>query len=187
MKPASRVGVGLLGLGLATVPSLRRTPPGWEVRAFHRVNGLPDGMHAPVWVVMQMGALGAVPAAAGLAAATGRAGAARRMLIGGVGAWALSKVAKRVVRRGRPAAVLGAVNVRGRGAGGDGFLSGHAGVSMVLVLATAGTVPGPALATASVLPAAVGLARIYVGAHLPLDVLGGWALGVAIDGALRPG
>jgi undecaprenyl-diphosphatase len=26
---------------------------------------------------------------------------------------------------------------------------------------------------------AVGIARMFVGAHLPLDVLGGWALGIA--------
>jgi membrane-associated phospholipid phosphatase len=30
----------------------------------------------------------------------------------------------------------------------------------------------------------VGLARIYVGAHLPLDVAGGAALGLAIDAAM---
>jgi undecaprenyl-diphosphatase len=31
----------------------------------------------------------------------------------------------------------------------------------------------------------VALARVYVGAHLPLDVLGGAALGLAVAGAVR--
>jgi undecaprenyl-diphosphatase len=181
------VGLGLAGLGLAAVPSLRHRPPAWETSVFHGVNGLPDGVHAPVWAVMQLGAVGAAPAAAAVAAVTGRPVMARRMLVGGVGAWALSKVAKRIVRRGRPAAVLGPVHVRGRDAGGDGFLSGHAGVSMVLALAASSTSSRPVRAVMSAVPAAVGLARVYVGAHLPLDVLGGWALGLAIDGALRLG
>jgi undecaprenyl-diphosphatase len=36
-----------------------------------------------------------------------------------------------------------------------------------------------------VLAATVGAARVYVGAHLPLDVVGGAALGLVVDGALR--
>ena len=39
--------------------------------------------------------------------------------------------------------------------------------------------PGEAAAFRAV----IGLARIYVGAHLPLDVVGGAALGLAIDAA----
>ena len=30
----------------------------------------------------------------------------------------------------------------------------------------------------------VGLARMYVGAHLPLDVVGGYAVGLAVDGVV---
>ena len=32
---------------------------------------------------------------------------------------------------------------------------------------------------------AVGLTRVYVGAHLPLDIAGGAALGLAVDAAVR--
>jgi undecaprenyl-diphosphatase len=30
-------------------------------------------------------------------------------------------------------------------------------------------------------PLIVGFARVYVGAHLPLDVVGGWAIGVTVS------
>jgi membrane-associated phospholipid phosphatase len=38
---------------------------------------------------------------------------------------------------------------------------------------------------AGVLVPAVCLARVHVGAHLPLDVAGGAALGLAVGGAVR--
>ena len=37
----------------------------------------------------------------------------------------------------------------------------------------------------AVLAVAVCLARVYVGAHLPLDIVGGAALGLAVGGAVR--
>jgi glycosyltransferase 2 family protein len=43
--------------------------------------------------------------------------------------------------------------------------------------------PGGRALTLAAVPV-VGLARIYVGAHLPLDVAGGAALGLVIDAAL---
>ena len=103
---------------------------------------------------------------------------------GGTSAWALSKVAKRIVRRPRPAILLPGTRCRGREAAGLGYLSGHAGVAVALgaaALPRLGTA-GRAL-TLSTVPV-VGLTRVYVGAHLPLDVAGGMALGLAIEAAM---
>ena len=101
-----------------------RVSPG-EAAAFRAVNDLPGWLYPPAWVVMQLGTLGAAPAAAGHA---------------GV------------------AVALGAAALPRLGPGGRAF--------------TLAAVP------------VVGLTRIYVGAHLPLDVAGGAALGPAIDAAL---
>jgi undecaprenyl-diphosphatase len=63
-------------------------------------------------------------------------------------------------------------------------VSGHAGVALAL-----GTAAYPELgrtgrlATLVAVPT-VGLCRIYVGAHLPLDVIGGAAMGLAVDAAV---
>ena len=107
-----------------------------------------------------------------------------RLLAGGTSAWTLSKVVKRMVQRPRPASLLPGTRRRGREAAGLGYLSGHAGVAVVLgaaVLPRLG--PGGRALTLAAVPV-VGLTRIYVGAHLPLDVAGGAALGLAIDAAL---
>lgn len=154
-----------------------------EAAIFQRVNALPDVLHAPVWVVMQGGALGAVPLAAGAALWTGRPRLSLRLATAGTSAYCLAKAVKRTVGRGRPRDLLANVNVRGHAAGGHGYVSGHASVSMALAAGCAalGPSPGRFAPTAALL---VGAARIYVGAHLPLDVAGGAALGLLLDASI---
>ena len=179
--PRIRLGVGLAAL-LATAGAVRRDRAGpREAGAFLAVNGLPDALYPPAWVVMQAGALGAVPAAAAAAWLAGDGDLASRLLAGGTGAWALSKVVKQAVRRPRPAELLPEVRGRGRDAAGLGYLSGHAAVVVTLGVAALPRL-GPAgrALTLTAMPL-VGLTRVYVGAHLPLDIAGGAALGLAVE------
>jgi undecaprenyl-diphosphatase len=88
------------------------------------------------------------------------------------------------VRRPRPAALLPGTRGRGRDAAGLGYLSGHAGVAVALGAAALPHLrPAARILTLTAIPT-VGLTRVYVGAHLPLDIAGGAALGLAIDAAL---
>jgi undecaprenyl-diphosphatase len=182
--PRVRLGAGTAAL-LVTAMAVRRDGVGpCETAVFRAVNGLPGALYPPAWVIMQLGTVGAAPAAAGAAWLAGDRELAGRLLAGGTSAWALSKVVKRMVRRPRPAILLPGTRRRGREAAGLGYLSGHAGVAVAL-----GAAAFPRLGTAgravtlSIVPV-VGLTRIYVGAHLPLDVAGGAALGVVIDAAM---
>jgi undecaprenyl-diphosphatase len=181
--PRVQLGLGLAGL-LPTASAVRqdRVGPG-EARAFRAVNGLPDSWRLPAWVVMQLGAFGAVPAAAITAWLAGDGELAGRLLIGGTGTWALSKVVKQIVRRPRPVSLLPGIRRRGRDAAGLGYLSGHAGVAVALGAAALPRLgPGGRALTLSAIPL-VGLTRVYVGAHLPLDIAGGAALGLAVNAA----
>lgn len=155
-----------------------------EARAFRTVNGLPDPLYPPAWVIMQLGTLGAASAAAGVAWLAGDRKLAARLLAGGTGTWTLSKLVKRMVRRPRPALLLPGTRRRGRDAAGLGYLSGHAGVAVALGAAALPHLgPVRRALTLGAIPA-VGLARVYVGAHLPLDIAGGAALGLAVDAAV---
>ena len=182
--PRVRLGVGVAAL-LATAGAARRgrVKP-WEAAAFKAVNGLPDSIYRPVWVVMQLGALGAVPAAAATAWLAEDDKLAGRFLAGGTVTWGLSKLVKQMVGRPRPVALLQETRHRGREATGLGYLSGHGAVAVALGAAALPRL-GPA-GRALVLGAIplVGLSRVYVGAHLPLDIAGGAALGLAVDAAV---
>ena len=184
MRPGTRVGLGAAGLALATLPVRRNRVGETEARVFTSVNGLPDSLHAPVWVVMQCGALVAAPVSAAVATALGEKRLAVQLATAGTTTWALSKVVKRLVRRERPALLLPAVVVRGQAASGLGYLSGHAGVATALAVALVPRLGLRRSAPALGIAGTVGLTRLYVGAHLPLDVLGGWALGLVVEGGV---
>jgi len=183
--PWIRLGAGTAAL-LVTAAAVRRDHVGpGEDLVFRAVNGLPDSLYPPAWVVMQLGTLGAAPAAAGVAWLAADGELAGRLLVSGAATWALSKLVKQMVRRPRPASLLPGTACRGREAAGLGYLSGHAGVAVALGAAALPRLgpAGRALAL-SVIPV-VGLTRVYVGAHLPLDVVGGAALGLAVEAAVR--
>jgi membrane-associated phospholipid phosphatase len=179
--PQVRLRIGTAAL-LATALAVRRDRVSQgEARVFGAVNGLPDAWQAPAWAIMQLGTLGAAPAAAGAAWLAGERELAGRLLASGTATWALSKVVKRMVRRPRPAALLAGTHRRGRDAAGLGYLSGHAGVAVALGAAALPRLGPAGRALSMTAIPVVGLSRVYVGAHLPLDVAGGAALGLAVE------
>lgn len=149
-----------------------------EEHVFRRVNCAPDTLHGPVWVVMQGGSLAFVWLSATLAWRFDRKRLALVIAAVGTTVWGGVKLVKPLAGRGRPQGHLEAVRIRGRPQTGLGYPSGHAAVSTaVAIIATANArrwIPTAAFAAALM----VGISRIYVGAHLPVDVAGGFGLGI---------
>ncbi|CAA9252694.1 MAG: hypothetical protein AVDCRST_MAG10-2252 [uncultured Acidimicrobiales bacterium] len=178
-----RWAIGLSVLAGTILPLHRDRIGRREQQTFRLVNGLPDRLYPPAWTVMQLGALAAAPATAGVALLAGNRPLARRLMTRGTASWALAKVVKGLVRRGRPAALLPGVRNRGAESRGLGYLSGHAAVATTLAATAYPHLGARGRRLAVGLTSVVGVARIYVGAHLPLDVAGGVALGLLVDGA----
>ena len=182
--PRVRLGAGTAVLLVTAWAARRGRISPAEITAFRAVNGLPDSIHPPAWAIMQLGTLGAAPVAAGMAWLAGERQLASRLLAAGTSTWALSKLVKQVVRRPRPGALLPAIHYRGRPAAGLGYLSGHAGVAAALGAAAFPRLGRGGRALVLIAVPAVGLTRIYTGAHLPLDIVGGAAFGLAVAAAV---
>jgi glycosyltransferase 2 family protein len=172
-----RAVLGAIVLAVTTVFARRRTIGASERNLFRLVNDLPGIAEVPLTVVMQAGALPAVPVAAGGALVARRPRLAAACSIAGVAAWFAAKGLKDLVDRGRPAAVLPETIVRGVAANGLGFPSGHAAVAAALATVLCPYLSRPWRRVAWGVVIVVAVARIYVGAHLPVDVIGGVALG----------
>jgi membrane-associated phospholipid phosphatase len=152
--------------------------PGPERWAFDVVNGLPGAVWPVVWAPMQLGSLaGSLVVVAAVELATRNHRLALAALVASQAAWWSAKVVKALVARGRPGALLPGVHLREH-ASGLGYVSGHSAVAFALAAALAPSLPRRWRPAPFALAAVVAVARVYSGAHLPLDTVGGIGLGL---------
>lgn len=158
----------------------------WERAIFHAINGLPPWLEPPMQAVQMLGVLLIGPAVAIVALAFAKPRLAVAALAATLLKLGSERVVKLAVERQRPAvSTPDAIARAGVSVRGLAFVSGHA----VLTAALAGVVSPYLHGRWKVVPwvvvALVCVARIYLGAHNPLDVVGGAGLGLAIAGALN--
>jgi undecaprenyl-diphosphatase len=140
---------------------------------------LPGWTWPGVWLVMQLGVIGAVPLVAVLALVTRRLRLALDAVLAAGSIYLIAKLVKEFVQRGRPQTLLADVHILGEPARGLGYVSGHSAVAVALATVSSPYLGRRARRVAWILAGCVCLARMYVGAHLPFDVIGGAALGWA--------
>ena len=184
-RAAVRAGAGAAGLAAAGLLARSCEVSAAERRVFELVGRLPRAATPGLWAVMQAGSLAAVFVAAGLALGARRPRLAAAVAASGTTAWVAAKLAKPAVRRERPALLLEGVQVVGKPQSGLGFPSGHAAVAAAMMTAASPHLSPPARAVGWSGVALVATARMYVGAHLPLDVAGGLLLGWTVGNAVR--
>jgi membrane-associated phospholipid phosphatase len=161
---------------------------GWvgpvERAAFHAVNGLPDWLYGPMLLFQYLGVLAMplVVAVGALAFRRWRLAAALVLVV--PLKLATERVVKLLVQRQRPGTTVPDAVLRGVHPAGLSFVSGHAIITFAIAGLLGLVLPRRWAVVAFVLASLNAVARVYLGAHNPLDVLGGAAVGLAIAAVL---
>lgn len=156
---------------------------GAEREVFDAINDLPGWLEPVLWPFQQLGNI-VIAMLVGLVIAWFlRRWTVAAAVVGAVVLKLLLEDAvKAVVERSRPGTSIGPeVNLRGDvSVGGLSFVSGHAVITTAIAGVLTPWLPGRWKIVPWIVVALNGLGRIYVGAHNPLDIVGGIGLGLFI-------
>ena len=160
---------------------------GVERAVFRAVNGWPDQLQWPLWVFQILGVLG-MPLLVAVVALLFR----RWRLAAGLALLVPLKlivereVIKELVTRERPGTTIPGAILRDVPSAGPSFPSGHAVIAFGIVVLVAPYLRHRwQLAVLIALAVLNSVARVYLGGHAPLDVIGGAAAGAAVGAVLN--
>jgi undecaprenyl-diphosphatase len=149
------------------------------------VNGLPGWLERPMWALQLLGVLVTPILVAAAVLVTRRwRPALALVLLAPLKLVAEREVLKKLVERQRPGQNEPGAILHGVPPAGLSFPSGHAIVAVGMAVLLWPYLGRTGRVVVVLLAVAVGVARVYLGAHNPLDVVAGAGLGLLLGGLL---
>lgn len=172
--------INILVLITAAYGASSREIAGLELSLFQTLNGLPTSLYRVFLVITQAGSAWMLFGMTLLLLGLQRTRLALRVFGVGATAFVLTEIMKHVIARPRPSLILDSVLVRDFLLQDYGFPSGHTAVATAVGLVLLGVVPRTWRWACWLGIALVAFSRIYLGVHAPLDVVGGFNIGVIV-------
>lgn len=172
------LAIVLLGITTARVSSLRID--GYELSLFRFINNWSENWRQVFLIITFFGGAWLFVMAALLSLWKKQYDLATRIIVFGATSFLITELLKRLIARSRPVELLTNIHLREIFASGYGFPSGHTAVATTVSLLLLPLLSPRWRWACLVWIFLVGLSRIYLGVHAPLDVLGGFAVGIAV-------
>lgn len=170
---------------VATIASRGAVMSDWEINVFQFVYGLPDFLFPLFIVVTQLGSVYMLGLLLVLYLVRGHYHIVLRLFMTGVLSYLAAGFAKSLWGRERPYQMLANVFNLDFAAHGPGYPSGHMALATALAFTMAHYVKKKYRWLLWTALAGVGLSRMYLGVHAPLDIVGGYAIGWAAYALFR--
>lgn len=185
LTPTHQLMCALALFAAATLVSRGAGMHPWEISFFTAVYNWPDFLHPVFFAVTQLGSVHALAILLLGFLLAKRYHIVLKLLMTAALAYLVTGLAKDMWGRVRPHEfLLNVVNldyvVRG-----PGYPSGHMALATAMALVVGYHLPRAHRWILVILLAAVGLSRMYLGIHAPLDIIGGFAIGWAAYALVR--